>query len=53
MCCGFSIVYTNKHLYEIKLSDTSLCTFSEEYEESLEHLSTQQKLLDANYFLVE
>ena len=32
------IVYTNKLLYTIKLSDTSLCTFCGEYEESLEHL---------------
>ena len=32
------IVYTNKLLHKIKLSDTSLCTFCGEYEESLEHL---------------
>ena len=32
------IVYTNKLLYKIGLSDTSLCTFCGEYEESLEHL---------------
>ena len=32
------IVYTNKLLYKIKLSDTSLRTFCGEYEESLEHL---------------
>ena len=30
------IVYTNKLLHKIKLSDTSLCTFCGEYEESLE-----------------
>ena len=32
------IVYTSKLLHKIKLSDTSLCTFCGEYEESLEHL---------------
>ena len=32
------VVYTNKLLYKMKLSDTSLCTFCGEYEESLEHL---------------
>ena len=32
------IVYTNKLLHKTKLSDTSLCTFCGEYEESLEHL---------------
>ena len=34
------IVYTNKLLYKIKLSDTSLRTFCGEYEESLEHLNS-------------
>ena len=32
------IVYTNKLLHKIKLSDTSLCTFCGEYEESLKYL---------------
>ena len=32
------IVYTDKLLYKIKLSDTSLSTYCEEYEEFLEHL---------------
>ena len=32
------IVYTNKLLHKIKLSDTPLCTFCGEYDESLEHL---------------
>ena len=32
------IVYTNKLLHKIKLSDTSLCMFCGKYEEYLEHL---------------
>ena len=32
------IIYTNKLLNKMRLTDTSLCTFCGEYEESLEHL---------------
>ena len=35
------IVYANKLLYKIKLSDTSLCTFCGDFEQSLEHLFLQ------------
>ena len=47
------IIYTNKLLNKMRLTDTSLCTFCGEYEESLEHffftLQIYQRFLDAYY----